>query len=77
MPTAPGSQAWLVQPGHCFWTIAARSLPAQLGRPVSEGEVYRYWRRLIAANADRLAIPGYPDLIFPGQVFVLPPAVAW
>ena len=32
-----------------------------------------YWRVLIEANRDHLAVPGEPDLIYPGQVFTLPP----
>jgi nucleoid-associated protein YgaU len=31
-----------------------------------------YWRAVIDANRDRLAVPGDPDLILPGQVIVLP-----
>jgi hypothetical protein len=39
----------------------------------TEAEVGRYWSRLVAANRDRLAAPGHPDLLIPGQTLVLPP----
>ena len=31
-----------------------------------------YWRRLIEANRGRLVDPDDPDLVLPGQRFVLP-----
>jgi nucleoid-associated protein YgaU len=45
---------------------------AEAGAANDDGEVVRYWLRLIEANTDRLADPANPDLIFPGQVFALP-----
>jgi nucleoid-associated protein YgaU len=42
----------------------------------SDAEVDDYWTRLIAANRDRLAHGDDPDLVFPGQVFDLPPPPA-
>ncbi len=38
-----------------------------------DGAIIPYWRSLIDANRDRLRARDEPDLIFPGQVFVLPP----
>ena len=68
--TADGS--WTVRPGECFWSIAEDVLARARGRPVQDGEIVPYWQRLIDANRHVLADEGNPDLIFPGQVFMLP-----
>ena len=73
-PHAPPVDAWAVRPGDHFWSIAERVLEAARGRPPSIAEVDRYWRALVAANHDRLAVPGEPDLLYPGQELRLPPA---
>jgi hypothetical protein len=65
------AQTWRVQPGESFWAIAAANVRAHIAEP-SEQQIARYWRELIAANIDRLAVPGDPDLIFGGQELVLP-----
>jgi nucleoid-associated protein YgaU len=71
-PSAGGG-TYVVSPGDSFWRIAAVRVEAHLGRVPSPGEISGYWRDLIAANEDRLAVPGNPDLIFPGDELVLPP----
>lgn len=63
----------VVQPGASFWTIAETAVAAARGREPSEREVADYWLRLIAANGDRLVIPGVPDLLYAGQVLRVPP----
>lgn len=68
---APGAN-WTVEPGDSFWSIAVDVLADAAGREPDLGEVDRYWRALVDANRDRLVSPN-PDLILPGQVFVLPP----
>jgi hypothetical protein len=65
---------WTVQPGDNFWHIAEATLAAAWGRPVTDVEIAPYWLLLIKANRDRLAVPSEPSFIYPGQVFVLPPA---
>lgn len=70
-PVADGS-TWLVQPGDHLWSIAERTLAGAWARAVSDDEVVPYWRDLIEHNRERLADPANPDLIFPGQTFVLP-----
>lgn len=69
---SPGASVWQVRPGDCFWTIAESVLVTRLGRPVAEREIVPYWQRVIAANRARLPDTDNPDLIFPGQSFVLP-----
>jgi nucleoid-associated protein YgaU len=56
-----------------LWSIAAKTLAGAWGRTPSDDEVDRYWTALVAANRSRLANSEDPDLIFPGQVFQLPP----
>jgi hypothetical protein len=56
-----------VRPGDTLWAIAVRELPGRTPDPA----VARAWRRLAAANTDRLGDD--PDLIFPGTVLRVPP----
>jgi hypothetical protein len=70
---AATSDRWTVQPGDCFWTIADDVLQRKWGRAPSDAEIVPYWLRLIEANEGQLADPANPDLIFPGQVFTVPP----
>ncbi|HWH35534.1 MAG TPA: hypothetical protein VNT56_09495 [Acidimicrobiales bacterium] len=83
VPTSQGTgtagAGWEVRAGDHLWSLAERALGQAAGAgdatgpPPGEAEVARYWLRLIEANTDRLADPTNPDLIFPGQVLVLPP----
>lgn len=81
-PTPPGGlgsgpvTTWTVRPGDNFWAMAETTLRRAWGRPADDAEVDHYWTGLVAANRDRLAHPELPDLIFPGQVFVMLPAPA-
>ena len=86
-PDAPGSEAGsktldepgaeetlathVVQVGDNLWVIA-RDQVRTSGRRLSTGEVAAYWLRLIEANQDGLR-SGDPDLLFPGELLVLPP----
>ncbi|MTV24538.1 LysM peptidoglycan-binding domain-containing protein [Nitriliruptoraceae bacterium ZYF776] len=62
--------------GDSFWSIAADDLAVELGRAPTDAEVLPRWQAWIDANADRLAVPGDPDLLFPGQTLVRPDADA-
>ena len=64
---------WTVRPGDDFWSIAEHVVSGQSAHPTGEREVAGYWARLIATNRGREPRPGDPDLLFPGQVLVLPP----
>jgi hypothetical protein len=79
-PTAPpvttevaAASTWMVQRGDHFWSIAERVVSSRGGDARDDGAVGRYWRSLVAANRDRLAVADDPDMIFPGQQLVLPP----
>ncbi|HEX7276617.1 MAG TPA: hypothetical protein VF244_04520, partial [Acidimicrobiales bacterium] len=69
----PAPDRYTVVPGDCFWTIADDLLHRSWGRPPTDAEIVPYWQRLIEANRAELADPGNADLIFPGQVFTVPP----
>lgn len=70
--TAPPTGSWTVRPGDDFWSIA-ESVVGASPSPGDTAGVGRYWVRLIQANRSRLADPSDPNLLFPGQVLVLPP----
>jgi hypothetical protein len=71
--SVPGaSPVHQVRPGDHFWSIAEEHLAKVTERRPTEREIGKYWQRLVAANRDRLRVPGNPDLIFPGQEMVLP-----
>lgn len=61
-----------VSPGESFWSIAEDRLAAASSQEPTDAQIVTYWRRLITENVDRLAVSADPDLIFPGQRFVLP-----
>lgn len=63
----------VVMPGDNMWLLAERRLRDVLGREAGDHEVAPYWLAVIGANRDRIR-SGDPDLIFPGEVLVLP---AW
>lgn len=65
------ASTWVVEPGDHLWHIAAETV-GQRGDTVDDGSVHRYWLDLIERNRDRLVDPSNPDLIYPGQEFVLP-----
>lgn len=59
-----------VLPGEHLWSIA-RDRVAAAGTGDDDETIARYWRELVAANADDLP-SGDPDLVFPGQLLILP-----
>jgi nucleoid-associated protein YgaU len=79
-PATPATPAerppatWTVKAGDCFWSIAEDVLQQAWGRAPTDAEIVPYWRALIDANRQALADKGNADLIFPGQMFAVPPA---
>jgi hypothetical protein len=61
-----------VEPGDNFWSIARRELRGRLGRAPTNAEIAPFWNTLIELNRDQLVEPTNPDLIYPGQTFLLP-----
>jgi hypothetical protein len=62
----------IISPGDNMWTLAESRLHEVIGRPPTDAETGPYWRRVVQANRDRIR-SGDPDLIFPGEVLILPP----
>ncbi len=71
-PAASDAVEWTVAPGEHFWTAAEQILTESWQRAPTDDEVTPYWETLIEANRDRLADPGNPDLVLPGQVMRVP-----
>ncbi len=74
VPDAPPSsirqpETWVVSPGDHLWYIALRTLTTDGAEP-SISETTTYWKRLIADNVS--TVGPNPDLIYPGQVLILP-----
>lgn len=73
---APSPSTTTVAPGDSFWSIAEAALHGAAqgrGAAPSTSEIARYWLRVIDANRAILVDPSNPDLIFEGQVVMLPP----
>lgn len=71
--TAPaGGPTWEVQPGQHFWAVAEQVLADAWARRPEDREIVEYWRTLIEANRSLLADPANADLLFAGQVLILP-----
>ena len=64
-------QSVVVAKGDHLWKISAIHLESVLQRPVESADVSPYWRDVIDANIGTLR-SGDPDLIYPGEVVVLP-----
>lgn len=71
-PQAEGEQSHVVVAGQHLWGIAEQTLAGLLGRTPELDVLAAYWQHLIAANAERLR-SGDPNLIYPGEVVLLPP----
>lgn len=72
LPATLVPATWTVGPGDSFWSIATAILQTAWGRAPTDAEVDPYWSALVAANRAALLHPDVPDLIYPGQSFVVP-----
>lgn len=61
----------VVAKGDHLWKISASHLRDVMGRDPANTEIGPYWRRVILENTSRLR-SGDPDLIYPGEVVILP-----
>jgi hypothetical protein len=85
-PPAPGTPApatahqprrtdlYTVVPGDNFWTIAAARIAAATRRAPAAADIAPYWQRVVDANRSSIC-SGDPNLIFPGEIVMLPPLV--
>ena len=60
-----------VRAGDHMWALAEQRLTTVLGRQVGDIEVAPYWVKVVGANLSRIR-SGDPDLIFPGEILLLP-----
>jgi nucleoid-associated protein YgaU len=60
-----------VRPGDSMWQLAEKRMRQWRGDALTDADVAPYWLAVIAANHDRIR-SGDPDLIFPGEVLILP-----
>ena len=58
--------------GDHLWGVAEQTLAAAWSDPPRPDQTATYLQRLIAENRSVLVVPDDPDLVLPGQVFVLP-----
>lgn len=61
----------IVTEGDHLWSLAERRVSDVLGRPAADHEVAPYWREVVSSNPEIRS--GDPDVIYPGEVIVLPP----
>lgn len=71
-PATASPSAIVVRSGDSFWSIARSVETARLGPGATPAQIAGYWVRLVRANLDRLATAGNPDLLFAGQILVVP-----
>jgi len=70
--TGPATDStYTVERGDNLWTIAASRLRTVLGDKPTSAQIDDYWRTVIAANRDTLR-SGDPNLIYPGEMILLP-----
>jgi hypothetical protein len=63
---------WVIAPGDTLWHVAEHLVTERTGRRADAAAILDELDRLVAANADRLVVPGNADLVFPGQELRLP-----
>lgn len=56
-------------PGDHLWALAEQRVSDARGGSADPSEIAPYWQRILDANPQL----GDPDLIFPGDIIVLPP----
>lgn len=72
-PDEPPPSVWVIAAGDHLWRVAEETLIEAQDGPVTDRRVAVYWRELIELNRGVLVDPDNPDLVYPGQVFALPP----
>lgn len=71
-PAAAPATEVAIRAGDHLWSVADRALTDAWGRAASESELTSFWALVVDANHARLYDPENPDLVFPGQVVVVP-----
>jgi len=74
-PEAPAARSHRAAEGDNLWTISRDHLARVTNRrssELSDHEIASYWLRVVAVNRTSLQ-SGDPDVIFPGELIMLPP----
>jgi hypothetical protein len=73
-PPSPsaGADLWTAGDGDHLWAMSERALTDAGVSAPTQREVADYWLTVIEENRDRLPDPTNPDLIHPGDTFILP-----
>lgn len=71
-PATDAPAVWTIQPGDHLWAVAQQTLRNR-SLDSSDEAAASYLQVLIDANRAVFAVPGEADLVYPGQVFELPP----
>jgi hypothetical protein len=75
-PVVDDTSTRTIEPGDHLWGVSEETLTNAWHRQPSDAEILDYLEHLIELNREVLVVPGHPDLVYPGQVFVLPPVTA-
>lgn len=70
--TSDAPMSVMVEKGDHLWSITAEHLKASTGEEPTAVEITPVWVQVIEANRARLRSRD-PDLIYPGEIVVLPP----
>ena len=63
--------SYTVQSGDNLWLIAEKHLATEQGADPAAATLSAYWRHLVSANQPTLR-SGDPNLIYPGEIIILP-----
>jgi hypothetical protein len=72
IPVPNGPTEVVIKSGDHMWSLAEERLNLILGREASDAEIAAYWLQVVGVNLSRIR-SGDPDLIFPGEILLLPP----
>ncbi|MHB1535749.1 MAG: LysM peptidoglycan-binding domain-containing protein [Acidimicrobiales bacterium] len=64
---------WTIRPGDHLWAVADATLTRAWGRTPDARTLGSYWWTLVQLNRPRLPDPANPDLVYPGDLVLLPP----
>lgn len=64
--------SWTVRPGEDLWSITESVLITRLGHAPDQRKVAALWLRVIDANRPNLPDPANPNLIFAGDIVMIP-----
>jgi nucleoid-associated protein YgaU len=64
---------WTIRPGDHLWKVAQVTLAQTWGHGAGDAAILAYVHEIERANGAVFVVPGHPELVYPGQRFMLPP----